>query len=185
MAILPERLRHDGLELPIFDGRTAVGRDTLYLQGDPHTRTVKGPVLTRVLELEALDFDHLGDVLKTADEELDTIARVCGAKVIEHTWGVVRTGELQVGVKLPRSISERQLLPESFTLAAEVSVLTMLPLNALDARHIDNSLESYLEGGGRLTDMGASHQVGMAIEAGTDYTGVVVHDIDPWFGPTR
>lgn len=169
------------LRLPLFEGSLVVGSQELPKQSNPLTKTVDGSQMVRMLQLFAPRYDSLALTLKTADTELAQAARLCGAKVVDHTWGLSKLEELAPTITDDEIICDTRLIPEDYVLVALVNIIRSNEPNVRLSDDISWKVDKYNAEGGSLADMG-SNQFSIGYEHNTCYQGLILHDIDPWFG---
>ncbi len=200
--------KYSGIELPVYNEETKpwVSTQELYNQHySDATSTDSKVVRLAQLKLKDVEFSPLADcslieILQKTDEELERFAKLCGASVVEHEWGLYNDGAFCENTRAnnqPEPSKLRALVPEGYMLVAEVAVIRDIGVRADD--YGDNEvfpsvMKSAIEEGVkeynkdrqvyRLDDMLHLGQfaVGMPIGASTGNRQAWLVDIEPRWG---
>jgi hypothetical protein len=119
--------------------------------------------------------ESLAFILDRTDEELEEVAKLCGAEVVAHEWALLHDPEGSRASYRPRRTAA-ELLPESYVLVAEVDVIRgALRLDSIFAKENFSTTASRVKDGVReyhaneagwmLTDMGTPQFV---VSTGSD-----------------
>ncbi|HEX4775000.1 MAG TPA: hypothetical protein VH234_05795 [Candidatus Saccharimonadales bacterium] len=195
-----------GLDLPIFPAETRVAnKDDLHIAAfDEFIAQTNGSTFVRGIGITAISrhtsIYNLMDLLKKTDKELNLVAELCQAIVVNHQWGLYpvnefpfdryryyRTPNLRTGADL--------ILPKGYILAAEVNLV--LEAVWIDAHHDSTAYDQkqgglskyYKEGEFQLYDMRRPGQMvtGMYTESPVTPPAPVsscIVDIEPRLGTT-
>lgn len=156
-------MKYKGLDLPVFNGETPLllSKSELYAIDlvEPEATTI----LRRVDWMKPADMQFPA-FLQLAENELERVAEACGAEVVNHEWALYdHTGIREVSYNLD--------LPPNHTLAAEVSVVDIVPDPPLELQK-------------RFKD-GRFNYVAQAISEGRPYIGDACFEDQGVFGIQR
>ncbi len=120
-------------------------------------------------------YPHLSEVLARTDEELERVAKLCGAQVIRHTWRLIEPRPAH-GKRLQEAMTEdlsgyrKMGIPRGKALVAEVELLREIePLDEASADRVNEDINRYYAAYDALCDD----------EELENYRGVILSAIDP------
>lgn len=133
--------KYPGLDLPVYDADAEVlsSKDEMMIAaakaGKRH--------FVRTVSITGEGYDSLKQVLDTSDRELERIAELTHAEVIDHEWGLYRPGFKPLADQVP-VVRPRNLLPAGMLLVAEVEVIqNARPLNYIQSRRRQRVIDQY------------------------------------------
>jgi hypothetical protein len=131
-----------GFDLPVWSAETEVRRTPQEFRA----AAIEGePSFVRSTRLMGLGFTSLQTCLEVADQEFAVAADMCGAKVVEHEWGLKPRTPADTDA-YGRLVYPENLVPEGYVLVAQVQTLpNLMPISAApDHRHdITQGVEQY------------------------------------------
>lgn len=117
--------KYRGLELPIFDD----SREVLEPGIDTERIDNESKFLRPITVIAPETFDSLEKVLAVTDTELQVIANICDADVINHQWGLTARGNMPRdyldAVAEPECNWRSDLIPPGYCMVAEVDTLIL------------------------------------------------------------
>lgn len=120
--------RFAGLDLPVFEpeARPVTNRNLEYAA--EAASIAEDPTFVRAVSLRVENIKHerVAKLLRHTDEELERVAALCGARVIEHTWGLAEIGDDRSGEYAQYTNLDwwiKRQLPKNHILAARVTAL--------------------------------------------------------------
>lgn len=187
--------KYRGLELPIFDE----SREVLEPGIDTDRIGNESKFLRPITVVAPEVFDGLEKVLAVTDTELQVVADICGAEVINHQWGLIKRSNMPQdfldALAEPECNWRSDLLPSGYCMVAEVD--TLIPENDpsfLNGFHLSYDQIRYLAN--RLMDsyIRPAHALGYIIltdmwpeqfafsksfaDEASSQPQVILHDID-------
>lgn len=119
--------RYADIDLPVY------GKDVDIICRDKISdieTVAKSDTFVRAVQLQAPDSmgRNLTEILRRTDEDLAEIARLCGARILEHSWGLHRTDQSvsDVAHVIQDSVfiqKDHPALPKNHIIVAEVPLL--------------------------------------------------------------
>ena len=114
-------VRNYSLELPIYD----VDTPALSHIGKNIISKIPNETFIRKVRFRSIGSLSLKEALNSADYIFDDIANKCGARVIEHNWGLLKTKHQVNQYYMPAGLETKhpKILPKKHLLVAEVHKL--------------------------------------------------------------
>lgn len=162
-------LKYNRLDLPIYPVETMLSPQQLSWPLDDEPDEV-----IRRITICAPGFDNLGAVIKEGDKCFESVATMCKASVVPHTWVFVDIADSPSWQR-----DQSPLEPSGLRLAAQVSVIRNIARMSEDqAAEIDEKLDHYRQTSGQIGWSDAERRQFTVGTIGVGSQQLWLHDID-------
>ncbi len=129
--------RYGAIDLPIYGPDTPV----VYHAQLSLIHETPGNDLVRHTGIKALGFTSLADILRETDTEAERLAELCGAKLIEHSWGLYDYPEEEAVHVSDLEIPNVTDFPDGYLLVAKVELIEPTPTTVLSRAQLNAQID--------------------------------------------